>query len=75
MELYKNLGGNSNVIAYEIGYDSIIVQFGNGAVYLYNNQCTGKDNIEHMKELAKAGKGLNSFIGRYVKKAYAAKLK
>lgn len=75
MERYKNLGGNSSVIAYEIGYDSIKVQFGDGSIYLYNYQSTGKDNIERMKELAKSGMGLNSFIGRFVKKAYATKLR
>jgi len=70
METYKNLGGNSNVIAYEIGSDSITVQFGDGSTYLYTYQSAGQSNIEHMKTLAIAGSGLNSFIMRNVKKLY-----
>ncbi len=70
---YKNLGGNSNVRAYEIGSDSITVQFGDGSIYLYNYQSAGRDNVERMKSLAIAGRGLNSFIMRYAKKSYASK--
>jgi len=75
MEHYKNLGGNSGVIAYEIGEDSIKVQFRDGALYLYDLQSAGRSNIEHMKELAMAGRGLNSFISRVVRKGYASKLR
>ena len=75
MEHYKNLGGDSGVVAYEIGNDSITVQFRDGSVYLYNNQSTGSSNIERMKSLAISGQGLNSFIGRVVKKGYASKLR
>ncbi len=75
MELYKNLGGDSGVVAYEIGDDSIKVQFSDGSLYLYNYQSAGSHNIEQMKGLAIAGRGLNSFISRVVKKGYASKLR
>lgn len=75
MEKYKNLGGDSGVRAYEIGTDSITVQFSTGSVYLYSYQSAGRDNIEQMKVLAVSGTGLNSFIMRNVKKAFAAKLR
>lgn len=75
METYKNLDGDSGVVAYETGPDSITVQFRDGSVYLYNYQSAGKDNVEHMKKLAATGNGLNSFIMRNVRKAYAAKLR
>ena len=75
MESYRNLGGDSGVRAYEIGDDSIKVQFSDGSAYLYNYQSAGRSNIEEMKVLAIAGRGLNSFIMRHVKKAYAAKLR
>jgi hypothetical protein len=75
MEHYKNLGGDSGVTAYEIGDDFIKVQFRDGSLYLYNYQSAGRSNIEHMKELAIAGRGLNSFISKVVKKAYASKLR
>jgi len=74
MERYKNLGGDSAVLAYEIGDNSIKVQFRDGSLYLYNYQSAGANNIEHMKELAIAGQGLNSFINRIVRKGYASKL-
>ena len=75
MQRYLNLGGNSNVRAYEIGADSITVQFNDGSIYVYTCHSAGSGNIEQMKTLAVAGRGLNSFINRQVKKAYAAKLK
>lgn len=75
METYENLGGDSGVRAYEIGSDSIKVQFNDGSVYLYTYLSAGRDNIEHMKIIALAGVGLNSFINRCVRKSYAAKLR
>lgn len=75
MELYKNMAGGSGVTAYEIGTDSITVQFRDGAVYLYNTRSAGSNNVVHMKSLAIAGQGLNSFINSVVKKGYASKLR
>jgi hypothetical protein len=75
MERYKNLGGDSSVVAYEIGNDSLTVQFSDGSVFLYNYQSSGRSNIEQMKALAIAGNGLNSYIIRHVKKAYSARLR
>ena len=75
MEKYKNSGGDSGITAYEIGVDSVTVQFSDGSVYLYNYQSAGRENIEQMKKLAAAGEGLNSYIMRNVRKAYAAKLR
>jgi hypothetical protein len=75
MERYKNLGGNSNVVAFEIEQGAITVQFGDGSVYLYTVQSTGATNITQMQHLASAGQGLNSFIGRVVKKGYAKKIR
>jgi hypothetical protein len=73
MERYNNLSGDSGVVAYEVGPDFIRVQFSDGAVYLYNNASAGLHNIEHMKQLARNGQGLNSFINTAVRKAYARK--
>ena len=75
MQHYKNIGGNSGVTAYEIGADSITVQFKDGATYLYTYGSAGRDAIERMKLLAVAGSGLNSFISTTVKKGYARKLR
>ena len=75
MERYKNFGGKSGVSAYEIGAESITVQFTSGAVYLYTYKSAGSSNIEEMKSLAVAGQGLNSFISRNVRKGYETKLR
>lgn len=74
MKPYKNLSGNSGVLAYEIGEDYIKVKFRDGDVYLYNYSVTGKFNVERMKELAEEGKGLSTFISRNVRDDYTAKL-
>jgi hypothetical protein len=73
MQRYKNLGGDSNVAAYEYGSDFVRVQFQDGSVYLYTYSSAGSQNIERMKPLADAGHGLNSFINTNVRKSYKTK--
>ena len=71
MERYANLGGDSGIIMYEIGDSFIRVQFSDGSIYLYTYTSAGSNNIEHMKQLAQNGQGLNAFINKNVRKAYA----
>ena len=73
MERYLNLGGRSNVIYFEIGFDYIDVQFGDYSIYRYSYMSAGKNHIEHMKYLARAGKGLNSYIMNYCKTLYESR--
>ena len=73
MELYRDINRDSGVAAYEIGPDFIRVQFNYGSVYLYTYASAGQQNVLQMKILALAGKGLNSFIDKYVVKLFAAK--
>jgi hypothetical protein len=73
MERYANLGGNSGIVGYEIGDDFVRVQFSGGSIYLYTYSSAGSNNIEQMKKLARNGQGLNAFINRNVRKAYARK--
>ncbi len=76
MEKYKNLSGKSEVNTFEIDSedDAITVKFKTDGTYVYNYQSTGASNIEKMKTLALKGKGLNSFISRFVKQRYAKRL-
>ncbi|MDR3622349.1 MAG: hypothetical protein P4L85_23565 [Paludisphaera borealis] len=67
MEPYANLGGRSGIEAYETGFDSITVQFGDGTVYVYTNASAGASNVGQMKLLARRGHGLNAFINKSVK--------
>jgi len=74
MDQYQNLGGGSGVTGYEIKRNSIKVQFRDGSTYLYTYKSAGKETIKRMKELAKSGAGLQSYISQVVKKGYARKL-
>lgn len=75
MQRYQNLNRNSGVRAFRIESNFIDVQFSDGSVYRYTYFSTGSGNIEQMKQLAVAGRGLNSFISGYVRKNYAVKLR
>ena len=71
MRNYLNLGGNSSVIGYEYGYDSITVYFGTARKpYTYSYSSAGVENVETMKKLADRGYGLCSFIQRNVRYCY-----
>lgn len=64
---YKNLAGDSNVLAYETGPDWILVRFRRGPAFKYTVESAGAENIQTMKELAERGLGLNAFINTHVR--------
>lgn len=66
--------GDSGVVSYDLGADSITLQFKNSAVYLYNYEKPGKEHVERMKQLAIAGSGLSTYVSQHVKNAYARRL-
>lgn len=71
MIAYRDVDGDSGVLAYEFGVDYINIQFkGTSRIYRYSYQSAGRENIETMKVLAKNGDGLNSFINKNVKYLY-----
>jgi hypothetical protein len=73
MQRYRNLSGVSGVVAYEIADEAITVKFTDGGTYVYSYASAGRPNVEQMKLLARAGKGLSTFISQNVQKAYASK--
>jgi len=73
MQRYKSTV-NSGVLAYEIGDDRIKIKFLDGTIYLYTYQSAGTENIEQMKTLANAGRGLTTFINQAVRDQYAIKV-
>ena len=75
MKSYENVGGNSTIIAFEIGDDSIKVKFMDGTVYLFTYRSAGSANVEQMKKYANFGHGLNGFITRFVGKDAGEKLR
>ena len=70
MERYKNLSGQSGVFAFEIGENSILVQFADRKKYLYTNASAGRENLVELKRLAVDGFGLNAYINRHVRDRY-----
>jgi hypothetical protein len=73
LQKYGNISGDSGVRAFEIRPDSIAVQFASGVTYVYSVASAGAANIERMKTLARAGRGLSTFIATHVHDAYASK--
>ena len=70
-ERYRNLNGNSNVFAYEIGENYISVIFHDTKkVYRYSYFKAGLRHVETMKRLALRGYGLNFYINKYCNKLY-----
>ena len=74
MQRYGNQSRDSGVVAYDIDAGQIIVQFRNGDRYLYTEDSAGAANIARMQELARAGRGLSSFISQHVHDRYARKI-
>jgi len=74
MQRYANRSGHSGVVAYELGTDSITVKFTGGDRYLYDTDTTGADHIARMRELAREGQGLSTYISQHVRDRYARKL-
>lgn len=74
-EKYQNLSGKSAVATYKIVKDSVTVRFADHSVYIYSNQSAGRLNINQMKALAIAGKGLGTFITTNLKEGFARKIR
>jgi hypothetical protein len=71
MEPYQNLSGNSGVESYECAADWIKVRFQRGPTYVYDHTTPGQLHVERMKELARAGRGLSTYISQNVRRGYA----
>jgi len=74
MPRYRNLSGGSGVVAYETTADSITLTFANGDRYLYGRDRPGVATVARMKALAKAGRGLATFVSQHVGDAYERKI-
>ncbi|MDB5228429.1 MAG: hypothetical protein JWN78_2622 [Bacteroidota bacterium] len=62
---------DSGVESYKIGKDFIEVKFKTKfKPYMYNYKVTGKTHVEKMKKLARANKGLSTYISQNVKDKY-----
>ena len=73
MERYSNRSKQSGVTGYTLGKDFIIIRFADGEVYTYTYKMPGRRHVENMKKLARAGKGLATYINKYVRGNFAGK--
>ncbi len=73
MQRYRNLSGESGVVAYEAGDDFIRVRFAGGDIYRYDQTRPGARHVAQMKRLAQSGRGLSTYISQQVRAAYASK--
>ena len=64
MITYTDVDHDSNVEAYEVFEERIVVKFksGKNQFYEYTYSSAGSTSVEQMKILALVGEGLNSFI-------------
>ena len=73
MHRYSEDGHDTGVSAYTFDDHSITVLFNEGWYYLYDEEKPGSRHIRKMKELAKQGSGLSTYISRYVRENYHKK--
>jgi hypothetical protein len=74
MQRYRNLEGHSGVAAYAIGDGMIRVRFADGGTYEYTDATPGREHVRNMQELARLGRGLSTYISKFVREYYARKL-
>lgn len=75
METYANRDGNSGVRRYELVKDGIVLEFADGGRYYYNRREPGSKHIDEMHKRALAGKGLATYVNRFVREHYARRLR
>jgi hypothetical protein len=69
MERYGNRHGDSPIRGYEVASKHIDVKFADGT-YRYSYARAGRQHVERMKELARRGEGLATYISRHVHDTY-----
>ena len=66
MQPYLHDGADTGVTEYEIGNDYIVVRFRSGRTYRYSHGRAGEVHVRRMKECARAGRGLSTYISQHV---------
>jgi len=73
MQQYSGDEHDTGVAAYNLDADSITVLFKEGWYYLYDAKKPGIGHVKKMKELAKQGSGLSTYISQHVRENYQKK--
>jgi hypothetical protein len=78
MQPYRDLSGQtgrpSGVLAWESGPGYLKVRFRSGDTYLYTRRKPGATRLARMQHLARAGRGLSTYISQHVREDYDRKL-
>jgi hypothetical protein len=69
-EQYGDGAGNKGVLRYALSPDAIHVQFHDDRIYVYSNEKPGTQHVEAMKQLARQGTGLSTYISQRVQDRY-----
>lgn len=72
---YRKVHAASGVVAYAFDNDAMHIQFRNGDVYVYTPAATGRLHLKVMRQLARAGAGLSTYISRQIRNRYSLKYK
>ena len=64
MAAYGNRSGNSGVAAFAVLGDGLVVEFVGGDRYVYSERLCGRAPVAEMQRLARAGRGLSTYISR-----------
>ncbi len=73
MEPYLGRTRRGGVIAFHILPEAIDVEFDSGWIYRFSYVKPGAARVEHMKVLARDGRGLATFINKYVRNRFEAR--
>ena len=71
---YGNHGNRAGIEAFALLARGLAIRFHDGSVLLYDRDCPGGQHVDRMKELARAGSGLGTYISRHVGRRYASRL-
>lgn len=71
---YRNRSGSSAVDSYALMDDGIVIRFSDGSTYRYGEEHPGRYHVGQMKSLAMSGRGLATYINRYVRDKHEERL-
>ena len=74
-ENYLDLSGDGGIEGFIISRSKIFILFDNAYWYEYDNIKPGKEHLTHMKDFARKGKGLKTYVNQNVRDNYRSKFK
>lgn len=73
-QAYAGLAGDTGIRSYALVPGGILLTFTDGRRYRYDATRPGARDVRNMVRLARKGIGLTTYINRYVRERYAARL-